>query len=101
MQNVSRQVLAVGVVLGICTASVPGQADDPVAYCRSYASAAINASRAARNRDRCLHFIQQVPARWSLNYDGHYRFCIGAFGSGDNQREWNIRTAQLNQCTGR
>jgi hypothetical protein len=98
MRKVLHSVLPLGVILAICSAAVTSRAADPVAYCRSYASAAIDASRAARASDRCLHFVQEVPARWSLNYQGHFSFCMGAFGSGNNQREWDIRTAQLNQC---
>jgi hypothetical protein len=98
MRKVLHTVVSLGVVLGMCSVAVPARADDPAAYCRSYADAAVHASRAARNHDRCLHFVQEQPARWSLNYDGHFRFCMGAFGSGGNQREWDIRTAQLNDC---
>jgi len=98
MGKVLHSAVSLGVVLGMCSIAVSARADDPAAYCRSYADAAMHASRAARNHDRCLHFVQEQPARWALNYDGHFRFCMGAFGSGDNQREWNIRTAQLNDC---
>jgi hypothetical protein len=98
MHNVSRQVLVLGVVLGVCTAAVPGRADDPAEYCRSYANAAINASRAARTHDRCLRFIEERPARWGLDYGNHFRFCMGAFGSGANQREWDARSAELDRC---
>jgi hypothetical protein len=98
MHKILQAVLALGAVLGICSVASSAKADDPAAYCRSYADAAINASHAARNHDRCLHLVQEVPARWSLNYDGHYRYCMGAFGSGNNQREWDTRTAQLNDC---
>jgi hypothetical protein len=98
MRKFLHTVLPLGVVLGICSAAVSAKADDPVVYCRSYANAAINASRAARNHDRCLRFVQEAPTRWSLNYQSHFSFCMGAFGSGNNQREWDRRTFQLNEC---
>jgi hypothetical protein len=98
MRKIRHSAGLLTVVLAVGSAAATARAEDPVPYCRSYASAAINASRAARTHDACLYLIQQNPARWSQNYDGHFNFCMGAFGSGDNAREWQTRTDQLNGC---
>ncbi len=89
-------VMALGGILGLFT--VEASADPGADYCRGYANAAVNQARAARSIPQCAHFIRDLPARWSLNYDDHFRACLPLFGSGQNASEERARAADLNQC---
>ena len=97
MSKFGGTALLLSGVLGLFALAVPAFADN-VSYCRDYAQTAIRQSRAARDHDRCHHFIRDNPARFSEDYNGHYNSCMSNFGSGFNASENQARINALNEC---
>ncbi|MGD1037472.1 MAG: hypothetical protein ABR878_09795 [Roseiarcus sp.] len=97
MSKITRTVLLLGGVLGLSALAVPAFADN-VSYCRDYARDAVHQSRAARDHERCHHFIRDNPARFSEDYNGHYTSCMSNYGSGFNAAENQARIDALNDC---
>jgi hypothetical protein len=94
-----KTVLALVGVLGICGLASAAHAEDMVHYCHSYAVAAVDQSRTARQFNRCHHYVRENAARWSLNYYDHFNWCKSVYGSGDNSSERHARDAALGECT--
>ena len=80
------------------TAATEAYADDPISYCHWYARTAISQAHAARGSDRCFHFVNDEPNRWTLDWSAHYQWCLSVFGSGQNASEHQARVAELNEC---
>ena len=80
------------------TARIYGQSGagggNVAAYCRNYATAAVNQQRNNLSR-RCGY----RGTRWQTNYANHYNWCIRAPQHARN-REHNARVNQLRRCTG-
>jgi hypothetical protein len=90
--------LAFGGVMAMSAITSPAYAEDATRYCREYARAAIEQSRAARQIGRCRHYVRDTPARWTLNYSDHFNWCKSVYGSGDNASERRAREDALNEC---
>jgi hypothetical protein len=99
MRRLKGAAVACGAILALSAVSASVRAEDAISYCRSYAHAAIDQSRAARAVGRCHHFVRENPARWSMNYADHFNWCKSVYGSGDNASERRAREEALNQCT--
>jgi hypothetical protein len=97
MSNFGRTVLLLGGLLGLSALAVPAFADN-VSYCQDYARTAVHQSQAARDHESCHHFIRDNPARYSLDYQGHYNSCLANYGSGFNAAESQARIDALNSC---
>jgi|SRR5271165_5290330 len=91
--------LAFGAVIAMSAITSPAYAEDAKAYCRNYAQAAIEQSRAARQISRCHHYIRDTPARWTLNYNDHFNWCMSVYGTGDNASERRARENALSECS--
>jgi hypothetical protein len=87
-----------GAALYVMTVAGPAYADDAYSYCHYYASTAVRAGHIARHVDACQHLVDDFPARWTLNYDQHFNWCLSMFGSGRNASEHQVRNAQLVEC---
>jgi hypothetical protein len=85
---------------GLCATALaaPAYADDAYSYCRYYASTAVRAGHIARHVDACGHLVDEFPARWTLNYEQHFSWCLSMYGSGRNASEHQVRTAELQEC---
>jgi hypothetical protein len=97
MPKFRRAVLFLGGVLGLSVLTAAAFAD-AVSYCRDYARSAVRQSRAAYDHERCHYFIRDNPARFSEDYNGHFRSCMANYGSGFNDAENRARIDALNMC---
>jgi hypothetical protein len=99
MSNTKLTVIAACAAFGMSLAASAAQAEDMIGYCRDYAHAAVQQSRAARDIGRCHHFVHDNPARWSLNYYDHFNWCKSVYGSGQNAAERRAREDSLSECS--
>jgi hypothetical protein len=91
-----KGILAFSAVLGVAVAAGSVQAAEP-GFCRDYARAAANQARDAHAHPRCREAIERDPARWQLDFRGHYDWCI-AHSRRDADAERGARTETLEHC---
>ncbi len=101
MNKSKASVIALGGALvlnaGGISSALAQCAGPVVPYCRCYAGEAVHAYRAAMHHG-CGYLVERNPARWHGDYGVHYRFCLSAYGSGQNAVEINAREAALDAC---
>ena len=90
-----------GEVGGGFTPARAQQPDDSIAFCARYARAAVNQFIAAHAVETCRHIIDEIPARWHLDYGKHYDACMSIVAShnrGFYEQEHKARADALNEC---
>jgi hypothetical protein len=86
----SAALLRVAVLVAVASATARSASD---AVCTQYAQDAVNAQQQNLN-GRC----GLAGDRWSLNYEGHRSWCLGA-SQASVDREANARRADLSKCS--
>jgi hypothetical protein len=66
-------------------------------YCRDYAREAMRQARVAIETPACSVFIENDPARWRMDYDAHFSWCLRKKYK-EVDRERYARAERLEQC---
>ena len=97
MFSTTLRRLALGAVGALACASVARAQSPPGEFCRHYADDAVREARVAHDHGRCFRFIQDNPARWSMNGRQHFDWCMANGGHGTRE-ESRARHYAIERC---
>ena len=88
---------ATGAALLVLTAWTPAANAASREFCRDYARAAVRQVRGALSHGRCIRHIDDDSARWSTDFQTHFRWCLDQSRDAA-EAERDARRDKLERC---
>jgi hypothetical protein len=96
MIKYGRAALAAGLLISAVGFVGRASAADPD-FCHDYADQALRQTHIARESPACADYFARDPARWTMDYDAHYGWCLRKHPK-EVDRERNARMEILDRC---